>query len=87
MGRTFEEQEFNSLHGYKNFETLSGAQSWIRGRFSQWDIRRGLSLTVRYQEAARLQLRGIVRNPLQQDVEGEYLIKLRKLLRKLICVA
>jgi len=55
----------------QNFETLSGAQSWFRGHFAQWEIRRGVLLNVRYQVAARLQLHGTVRNPLHQDFEGE----------------
>jgi len=64
---------------------LSGAQSWFRGHSAQWEIRRGL-LYVCYQVGAGLQLHGTLRNPLQQDFEDEYLIKLRKILRKLICV-
>ena len=57
-----------------NFFYLSGAQSWFRGHFAQWEIRRGLLLYVRYQVEAGLRLHGTVRSPLQQDFEDEYLI-------------
>ena len=69
-----------------NFIYLSGAQSWFRWHFAQWEVRRGLLLFVHYHVEAGFQLHRTVRNPLQQDFEDEYLIKLRKLLRKLICV-
>ena len=70
-----------------NFFYLSGVQCWFRGHFAQWEIRWRLLLCVRCQVAAGLRLHGTVRNPLQHNCEVEYLIKLRKLLRKLICVS